>query len=225
MVKILLITDTVGNVLRTLIDSVAFGKNLPDSIVLPAAATPEVNSPQAHSDLPPSSPLHWSPSPPPQTHHKVPRQVSKPLRSRVPTSQPPRPCAPTEIHPRQPTESVVPRSSHPTSCHEPARSLATQRDTRRHEYRKVVANPPLRKRKRDGAGEGEDTRNIRHMQGSNTQYNPGDHHHVQHNPMHLPRHQCSPSPSTHQYRYHRSRSPIRPQFPYTQESAAVAGPS
>src|SRR5882757_6940595 len=161
MVKIPLITDTKGNVLRMLIDSVTFGKNLPDSIVLPAAATPEVNSPQAHSDLPPSSPLHWSPSPPPLIHREVSCQVSKPLHSHAPTSQPHRPHVPTRIHPRQPTNGgVVPRSSHPTgtSCHEPARSLATQWDTCRHEYRKVVANPPLRKRKQDGASEGEDTR-------------------------------------------------------------------
>ncbi|KAG2060365.1 hypothetical protein BDR06DRAFT_967356 [Suillus hirtellus] len=67
MFNITLVTDTEGKVLRTLMDCVAFMKNLPDSVVPPRAATPLVNAP-AVSDLPPLSPMQWDPSPP---HHKV----------------------------------------------------------------------------------------------------------------------------------------------------------
>lgn len=88
MLNIPLITDMQGEVLRTLMDSILFMKNLPAGIELPDSTTPRHNSltPQ------PSSPLDWSPSPPHRNHHKV----SQPLPRTVPATMiPPRTRQPT----------------------------------------------------------------------------------------------------------------------------------
>ncbi|KAG2051812.1 hypothetical protein BDR06DRAFT_1010106 [Suillus hirtellus] len=113
MFNITLVTDTKSKVLRTLMDCVAFMKNLPDGVVPPRAATPLVDTP-AVSDLPPSSPMQWDPSPP---HHKV-LQI-------LPSCSRPIPV-PTKVHHRQPTEAFVQHTSRPmamprTSRPKPAR--------------------------------------------------------------------------------------------------------
>jgi hypothetical protein len=158
MFNIPLVTDTEGKVLRTLIDCVAFMKDLPAGVIPPRAATPLVDS-SAVSDLPPSSPMQWSPSPPR-------RQVAQPLPSRsclVPV--------PTKVRRRQPTEAFVQHTSRPTaiprtSHPELARPLTTQPDSRHRGPRKVPVMPPTRKHRRDDESEGEDTRDNRRAKGS-----------------------------------------------------------
>ncbi|KAG1832370.1 hypothetical protein EV424DRAFT_1533540 [Suillus variegatus] len=78
MLNIPLITDTQGEVLRTLMDSILFMKNLPAGIELPDSTTPRHNSLTPQS----SSPLDWSSSPPHHNHHKV----SQPLPRTVPAT-------------------------------------------------------------------------------------------------------------------------------------------
>lgn len=130
MLQIPLVTDVEGKILRTLMDSVSFMKHLPDGVVLPMAVDPDVNSSDVDSDLPPSSPLHWAPSPIPPTRHQV-------LQPPPPTRPHPRPRlvpVPTRMYPRQPTENVIrTRTSRP----EPFRSLTTRPDSYHHESRKV----------------------------------------------------------------------------------------
>ncbi|OJA12621.1 hypothetical protein AZE42_11220 [Rhizopogon vesiculosus] len=230
MLNIPLVTDTEGKVLRTLMDCAAFMKNLPAGVVPPRAATPLIDSP-AVSDLPPSSPMQWDPSPP----H---REVVQPLPScshLVPV--------PTKICRHQPTESIVQHTSHPTamprtSCPEPARSLTTQHDSHYHGPCKVPAMPPTCKHRRDDESEGKDARDNKWAKGSMmwyvllrlfllynylfitiTRYESGDHcmqHGLQCHPTHLPRIYESPSPP-----------PIwqRHQYSYSCTSNAVAGSS
>ena len=160
MFQIPLVTDVEGKVLRTLMDSVFFMKHLPDGVVPPSVDpdvnSADVNSAHTDSDLPPSSPLHWSPSPPPPTRHQV-------LQPPPPTRPHPRPRpvhVPTRTYPRQPMENVVrTRTSHP----EPVRSLTTRPHSYRHESRKA-------KRKRDDESEGEASRNSRWTKRSAMQY-------------------------------------------------------
>jgi hypothetical protein len=164
MLQIPLVTDVEGKILRMLMDSVSFMKNLPDGVVPPTAVDPDVNSSDVDSDLPPSSPLHWSPSSPPRwspsplppTRHQV-------LQPPPPTHPHPRPRpvpVPTRTYPRQPTENVVrTRTSRP----EPVRSLTTRPDSYRHESHKA-------KCKRDDKSEGEDSRNSRRTKRSAMQY-------------------------------------------------------
>src|ERR1700710_2507089 len=96
--------QTQGKVLRTLMDSVAFMKNLPESVVLPRAATPIVDSP-AVSDLPPSSPMQWGLS---QPRHEVLQPL--PPRSRSHSRYRPVPV-PAKVHRHRPTEAFVQHKS------------------------------------------------------------------------------------------------------------------
>jgi hypothetical protein len=186
MLNIPLVTDTEGKVLRTLMDSVAFMKNLPESVVLPRAATPIVDSP-AVSDLPPSSPMQWGLSPP---RHEVLQPL--PPRSRSHSRYRPVPV-PAKVHRHRPTEAFVqhksrptampktarpaamPRTSRPaamptTSRPEPARSFTTRPDSHRRGPHRVPAMPPTRKRRRDNESEGEEAWDNRRAKGSMMRY-------------------------------------------------------
>ncbi|KAG1840420.1 hypothetical protein C8R48DRAFT_679591 [Suillus tomentosus] len=177
MFNITLVTDTEGKVLRTLMDCVAFMKNLPDGVVPPRAATPLVDAPTV-LDLPPSSPMQWDPSPPRREFLQLLPSRSRPIP------------VPTKVHHRQPTEAFVQHTSRPTamprtSRPEPARSLTTQPDSHHRAPQKVPAAPPTRKRRWDDESEGE--------------------HGLQRHRTRLPRVYESPSPppirQRHQYSY------------------------
>ncbi|KAJ8587507.1 hypothetical protein M405DRAFT_843131 [Rhizopogon salebrosus TDB-379] len=244
MLNIPLVTDTEGKVLRTLMDSVAFMKNLPESVVLPRAATPIVDSP-AVSDLPPSSPMQWGLSPP---RHEVLQPL--PPRSRSHSRYRPVPV-PAKVHRHQPTEAFVqhksrptaipktarpaamPRTSRPaamptTSRPEPARSFTTRPDSHHCGPHRVPAMPPTCKRRRDNESEGEEARDNRRAKGSMMQYGTDDHrtqHGLQY-PAGLARVYESPSPPPAQrHQYTSYDAPVRHRYSYSRTSNAVAGSS
>ncbi|KAG1822679.1 uncharacterized protein BJ212DRAFT_1477097 [Suillus subaureus] len=170
-------------------------------------------SPPRNSPTPqPSSPLVWSPSPPCRDHHKV-----MPLPCPIPTKVPPhQPSLQKGVVMHTLNPQLMSRITHPA----PGTPVKSH---------KVAEVPLVQKCQRDES-DGEDHKVGRWMMSSATHHYSHGHqqqHHLQHHPTQQPCH-CSPSPPirhSHHHGYAHSRSPVRHQYAYTQESAPVAGPS
>jgi len=144
-----LVTDTKGKVLRVLMDSSTFMKNLP-----PALALPDPSTPHQYSLSPPSSPMSWSMAPPDdydQSHRLSPIPPRQPASRSWSSSQP--------HHDHR-------QNFHPAPTRIPPRQLAVAHTN----LHKVQAAQTSRKRRRGDESESEVPKNIVQVKRPGVQY-------------------------------------------------------